>query len=80
MREGLRLAAIDIGSNSVHMVVAQVDADRGDVERRVAPAQPPRPPVARAAPREDGDDLHSPRPCSKRRSPMRAARRAAARS
>jgi exopolyphosphatase / guanosine-5'-triphosphate,3'-diphosphate pyrophosphatase len=28
-REGLRLAAIDIGSNSVHMVVAQVDADGG---------------------------------------------------
>lgn len=28
-REGLRLAAIDVGSNSVHMVVAQVDADGG---------------------------------------------------
>src|SRR3954469_6037831 len=28
-REGLRLAAIDIGSNSVHMIVAQVDADGG---------------------------------------------------
>ncbi|MGB7156968.1 MAG: Ppx/GppA phosphatase family protein [Tepidisphaeraceae bacterium] len=29
MREGLRLAAIDIGSNSVHMIVAQIDADGG---------------------------------------------------
>ena len=28
-REGLRLAAIDIGSNSVHMIVAQIDADGG---------------------------------------------------
>src|SRR5918998_1526432 len=28
-REGLRLAAIDIGSNSVHMIVAQADADGG---------------------------------------------------
>lgn len=28
-RDSLRLAAIDVGSNSVHMVVAQVDADGG---------------------------------------------------
>ena len=28
-REGLRVAAIDVGSNSVHMIVAQVDADGG---------------------------------------------------
>src|SRR5688572_33003961 len=28
-RESLRLAAIDVGSNSVHMIVAQVDADGG---------------------------------------------------
>jgi len=29
MREGLRVAAIDVGSNSVHMIVAQIDADGG---------------------------------------------------
>ncbi|HEV2296580.1 MAG TPA: Ppx/GppA phosphatase family protein [Tepidisphaeraceae bacterium] len=28
-REGLRVAAIDVGSNSVHMIVAQVDTDGG---------------------------------------------------
>jgi exopolyphosphatase / guanosine-5'-triphosphate,3'-diphosphate pyrophosphatase len=28
-RESLRLAAIDIGSNSIHMIVAQADADGG---------------------------------------------------
>ncbi len=28
-RQGLRVAAIDVGSNSVHMIVAQVDADGG---------------------------------------------------
>src|SRR5688500_727465 len=28
-RESLRLAAIDVGSNSLHMIVAQVDADGG---------------------------------------------------
>src|SRR5277367_2936751 len=28
-RESLRLAAIDVGSNSIHMVVAQADADGG---------------------------------------------------
>jgi exopolyphosphatase/guanosine-5'-triphosphate,3'-diphosphate pyrophosphatase len=28
-RESLRLAAIDVGSNSVHMIIAQVDADGG---------------------------------------------------
>src|SRR5688572_4074572 len=28
-RESLRLAAIDVGSNSIHMIVAQVDADGG---------------------------------------------------
>ncbi|HEY0007591.1 MAG TPA: hypothetical protein VGB55_02610, partial [Tepidisphaeraceae bacterium] len=29
MNESLRIAAIDVGSNSVHMIVAQVDADGG---------------------------------------------------
>ena len=29
VRESMRLAAIDVGSNSVHMVVAQADADGG---------------------------------------------------
>ena len=29
IRESLRLAAIDIGSNSIHMIVAQADADGG---------------------------------------------------
>ncbi len=29
MRESLRLAAIDVGSNSIHMIVAQADADGG---------------------------------------------------
>src|SRR5271154_595085 len=28
-RESLRLAAIDVGSNSIHMIVAQADADGG---------------------------------------------------
>src|SRR5580698_9897094 len=28
-KDSLRLAAIDIGSNSIHMIVAQVDADGG---------------------------------------------------
>jgi exopolyphosphatase/guanosine-5'-triphosphate,3'-diphosphate pyrophosphatase len=28
-RESLRLAAIDVGSNSIHMIVAQADSDGG---------------------------------------------------
>ena len=30
----LRLAAIDVGSNSIHMIVAQADADRGRLCRK----------------------------------------------